>query len=106
MFHFKLQVKSRESSVSDLTDPCQGLQKQSGLCAETLLIATKSLTVKCQPLSALLYQKFGFFLVPCLQVKMSRLLFSDVLLLYSVLVDILCYEKICAKKLLHLQSLI
>lgn len=32
---FKLQVKSSESSVSDLTDPCQGLQKQSGLCAET-----------------------------------------------------------------------
>ena len=49
MFCFKLQVKSKESSVSDLTDPCQGLQKQSGLCAETSLIATESLTVKCQP---------------------------------------------------------
>lgn len=47
-------------------DPCQGLQKQSGLCAGTSFVATKSLTVKCQPRGSLLF--FSGFLSENVQV--------------------------------------
>lgn len=99
VFYFKLQVKSKESSVSDLTDPCEGLQKQSGLCAETSLIATESLTVKCQPpvspLSYSIRAVFFFWFLACRWKCPSY--FSVTFFFYSVLVDILCYEKMCAK---------
>lgn len=53
---FELQAKSKEPGLSCLTAPWQGLQKQSGLCADKWFMAAMSLPGECQPwVSPLMY---------------------------------------------------
>lgn len=79
---FQVAGKEQQAQCFWSCRPLSGLQKQSGLCAEAQLRALKSWTLGCHPLlSPLRYQSWFYFLVPYLQIKLSKLCYSDILFL-------------------------